>query len=393
MMGPTMETSFETGTPHRVRPGAMSLSGAKGSVGRSFGAQAQFLAIAFAGVACTLSLVARRFLPERFLFDDHHIKLAIESPMAGEEKSQSFRNIAAVYRFLGLGYDPAMDALLTIVIFALTVFAAARWAEIARFGTVGVSVLAICFLCAVVYLAQYSKESIPVLLVLLLMTMPRHVVAELLFVMAAISYGALFRQYWFFVAAFYLVWRLLLTKTRNPAWMLAAVAVLYLLLEVTFQNVLGEGLTSFRELVNDSREGVPVASLIVDPLASNGFSMVPSAVLLLLGLLIPVQLFLSGNAFHILSGAMIAFLWLTAFAGILRAQRGPRAGGELGLHARTKTDANRTLRATRAAALLLAVVLVQAIFEPDFGSYLKHLTPLLPLFLTLVPLRERDVIT
>ena len=35
------------------------------------------------------------------------------------------------------------------------------------------------------------------------------------------------------------------------------------------------------------------------------------------------------------------------------------------------------------------MVSVQAIFEPDFGSYLKHLTPLMPLFLTLVPLRTR----
>jgi quinol-cytochrome oxidoreductase complex cytochrome b subunit len=128
-------------------------------------------------------------------------------------------------------------------------------------------------------------------------------------------------------------------------------------------------------------------------LSNNGFSMVPSAVLLLLGLLVPIQLFLSGNAFHILSGAMIAFLWITALAGILRAKHGPRAGAERDIHAPKKRDSNRSLRATRAAALLLAVVLVQAIFEPDFGSYLKHLTPLLPLFLTLVPLRERDVIT
>lgn len=392
-MGQGMETSFGTGTPRVSRPGLTSLSGSKGSADGGMGAQAQFLAIAFAGVACTLSLVARRFLPERFLLDDYHIKLAIESPLAGEEKSQSVRNIAAVYRFLGLGYDPAVDALLTIAVFTLTVFAAARWAEIARFGVVGVSVLAICFLCAVVYLAQYSKESIPVLLVLLLLTMPRHAGAELVFVGAAITYGALFRQYWFCVAAFYLVWRLLLTKTRNPLWILAAVVVLYSLLEVVFQNVLGEGLTSFRELVNDSREGAAVASLIVDPLAGNGFSMVPSAVLMLLGLLVPVQLFLSGNAFHIVSGAMIAFLWITALTGILRSKRGPREVSELGLHARTKVDSNRSLRATRAASLLLAVVMVQAIFEPDFGSYLKHLTPLLPLFLVLVPLREQDVIT
>ena len=366
-------------------------TGINRSAAGSPGAAAQFLAIAIAGMACTVSLLARRFLPERFLLDDYHIKVAIESPIAGQEESLSFRNIAAVYRFLGLGHDPALDALLTIAIFTVTVFAAARWTEIARFGVVGVGVLAVCFLCAVVYLAQYSKEVIPLLLVLLLLTMPRRVGAELLFVGAAIGYGVLFRPYWFCVAAIYLVWRVLLAKPRNPLWILLVTAFVYSLLEVAFNNVLGESLTGFRNIVNDSREGVPVASLIVDPLANNGVSMVPSALLQLLGLLVPVQLLLSGSPFHMLSGAMIAFLWITAITELFRSKRRFDAAAKSPPAAQTKTEAHRSLRATRAASLLFAVVTVQAIFEPDFGSYLKHLAPLLPLFLTLVPLRRRDV--
>lgn len=358
------------------------------------GAKAQVAAIAFAGVACTLSLVARRFLPDRFLLDDYHIKLAIGSPLAGEEKSQSFRNIAAVYKFLGLGYDPAIDALLTLVIFTVAVFAAARWAEIGQFRATGVIVMGICFLCAVAYLAQYSKESIPVLLVLLLMTMPRHIIAEIVFLIAAIGYATYFRPYWFLVAACYVAWRLVLIRTRNLMWMLVVAVILYTAIELIFQNVLGQGLTAFREIVNDSREGESVASLITDPLSiDDGSSMVPSALLMLLGLLIPVQLFLSGNTFHVLSGVMIAFMWVTAFAQILRSKRSVSAKVDPGSKKEGRMAPSRLLRSSRAVALLLAVVLVQAIFEPDFGSYLKHLTPLLPLFLTLVPLRGRDVIT
>lgn len=390
-MGRGPAATFKSGERTRSRPGVISLSCIQGSAAGSIGALAQFLAVALAGVACTMSLVARQFLPERFLLDDYHIKLAITSPMAGEEESQSFRNMAAVYRFFGLGNDPALDALLTIAVFTLTVFAAARWGEIARFGVVGVGVMAICFLCAVVYLAQYSKEVIPLLLVLLLLTMPRNIGAELLFIGGAIGYGALFRQYWFIVAALYIAWRVLLAKTRHPLWILAAVAVLYSLLEVAFNYILGEGLTSFRGLVNDSRESSAVESLIVDPLVGNGFSMVPSAMLVMLGLLLPVQLLFSGNAFHLASGAMIAFLWVSAFTGILRSKRGPRAASDPDHHTQMDRAANRSLRATRASALLLAVVVVQAIFEPDFGSYLKHLTPFLPLFLVLVPLRRQDV--
>lgn len=388
-----IETSAGEGRQHRALLNHLSPRSGDGSTHGIFGAEAQILAIALTGLACTLSLAARQFLPERFLLDEYHIKLAIESPMAGEEESQSFRNIAVVYRVLGLGYDPALDALLTMIVFALTVFAAARWTEIARFGVTGVSVLAMCFLCAVVYLAQYTKESIPVLLVLLLMTMPRHVGAELCFLAAAITYGSLFRPYWFLVAAAYVLWRLLLTKTRSPLWILITAAALYGVLELAFQNFLGLHLTAFREVVNDSREGAFVASLIVDPLpASDGFSAVLNAVLLLLGLLVPVQLFISGNAFHLLSGAMIAFLWVVAFAGIFGSRNETRTQSKADLHTQASFQRSRSLRRARAASLLLAVVLVQAVFEPDFGSYLKHLTPLLPLFLTLVPLRERNVV-
>jgi hypothetical protein len=349
------------------------------------GAPAQIFAIALAGLACTLALVARRFLPDRFLLDDHHILLNITSPLADEEKSQSFRNTATFYRTLNLGYEPAVDALLTLFIFTVAVFAAARWSEIARFGVVGLIVLGTCFLCAVVYLAQYTKESIPLLLVPLMMTMPRRVVAEVFFVAAAVVYAVLFRPYWFLVAAFYVVWRVLLPKSRHPAVVALTLVLLYWLMELLFTNVLGVGLTDFREEVNDSRAGVEVASLITDPLSGDGTSMVPSAALTLLGLLFPVQLFLSGNLFHVFSGAMIAFLWISAGYGIFRARKGKEAAGPGNTYSLSKTGASRSLRATRAAALLLAVVSVQAIFEPDFGSYLKHLTPLLPLFLTLVP--------
>jgi hypothetical protein len=354
------------------------------------GAHIQFLALALTGTACVLSLVARRLLPERFLLDDHHIRLLITSPMSDWEPSQSFRNIAALYRFLGLGYDPAVDALLTLVVFTVAVFTAARWSEIRKFGFIGGFVLTICFLCAVVYLAQYSKESLPLLLVPLLMTLPKRLASELAIILIAGAYAALFRPYWFCVAAFYTVWRIVLPRTRNPVWLLITIIILYALLEFSFRQFLGSGLTDYRAAVNESRAGQDVASLITDPFSSIAGSMVPSAMCALLGLLVPVQLFVTGNPIHLVSGAMLACLWIVTFRSILTARRPTIHWPQLDSGISTSS---RWLRTTRGAALLLAVVSVQAIFEPDFGSYLKHLTPLLPLFLTQVPLRQTEVRT
>jgi hypothetical protein len=40
-------------------------------------------------------------------------------------------------------------------------------------------------------------------------------------------------------------------------------------------------------------------------------------------------------------------------------------------------------------SVLWAVLTVQAIFEPDYGSYLRHLTPMLPLILAVTLIASR----
>jgi hypothetical protein len=345
----------------------------------------QLFAVAAAGGACAFSLVALLVLPERFLLDHSHIDWVINSPLGSSDASASFRNIGTFYEVLGLGQRPQIAALLTLVSFTLTVFAAARWSEIARFGVLGLGVLSISFLCAAVYLSQYSKECIPLVLTAVLMVLPRSRFVEMAFLALALLYALWFRPYWAIIAAFYLVWRQLLRRPRRALTPVVVLVVLYLVLQVLFLTVLGTGLTESRDLVNDSRAGVDVSSLITDPFPSNIFTMVPNAVVLLAFLIVPVPLMLKFSVFHLLSGAMIAFLWTTALGQVLRRARALQGHQEDAV--RAAYPEGRELRAARASALLIAVVSVQAIFEPDFGSYLKHLTPLMPLFLTLVPLR------
>ncbi|GAB3252833.1 hypothetical protein [Arthrobacter pigmenti] len=349
------------------------------------GAFAQATAIACAGVACTMALFARDLLPSRFLLDDAHIQGTMNSAFA-DSKAESFKNIAAVYSELGLAGQPALAALITLLLFSAAVFAAIRWTDLARFGFIGMAMLIISFALAVVYLGQYSKESVSLAVVLLLMLLPRGILFDVAFASVCVGYGLLLRPYWMIVAALYLLWRVALPRIRHPLWIPVLVLGTYLVLEQLFQWYFGFGIGGHRQLVNEGRSDVEVGSLIQSPfLEAEGLLAAPAAAAMLFGLLLPMQLFVSGSLYHLASGLVITFLWVAAGAGVwhlMQRQQQTAAG------VRSNGGDNRTSRAVRAGALLLAFVTVQAVFEPDFGSYLKHLTALLPLFLALLPLRE-----
>ncbi len=90
--------------------------------------------------------------------------------------------------------------------------------------------------------------------------------------------------------------------------------------------------------------------------------------------------------------AVLCFLWGLVGWSIIRLQRERAAarGRRPLLPTGTAPLSERTPRPERAVALLLALVVVQAIFEPDYGSYVKHMVPVLPLFLALLPLKPRS---
>ncbi len=78
----------------------------------------------------------------------------------------------------------------------------------------------------------------------------------------------------------------------------------------------------------------------------------------------PLPLLLSGDAVQLLAGGFMAVCWaLLAFRSRLIV--GGRGAGLLPL------------------AFLLSFLMVQTAFEPDFGSYIRHITPQLAIFLAL----------
>ena len=365
------------------------------STGHRWGAFCQLYVVALAGLAILVASQIRRFLPDRFLLDGRYIEQTLQMPDGILQPGDPFRGIALVYRYLGLAHAPNAAAMVALLVFTIGVFSALRWEELARLTPFGLGVVSVSYLLALIYLAQYSKEFVSLGIAVLVLLLPRTRWAELLIVLAMLAYAANMRPYWAIVAGLYVAGRLLLPRVRGLLPVAALVFAFYVALQIGFNTVLGESLSYPRVSVNQVRADVndSVGSLIVDVLPDTVLLQSPDAFVMFLSLIAPWPLVLGGSVTYLVMAGVLVVLWGLVAVSIRRLQRerAARSGrrDDTGRYLSAPL-AERSPRPERAVALLLALVVVQAIFEPDYGSYVKHLSPVLPLFLTLLPLRRKE---
>lgn len=307
--------------------------------------------------------VNRSFLPDKYFADSDH--LAGLALTATGPAADSFITTAWLYRSVGGFAFPVATQLITLALFFVVVFRCAGWLEISRFGPTQLVLFAFCGAEAAIYLAQYSKESAVVLLVLALVALPTAVWADVLFLALACGYAYLIRNYWFLIAVLYVALRLLL-RTRKPSRVPALLALAMLGMALGTAVALGVNLNSFREAVAESNS-LYAATAIQDYIRVAGpLGGAANALCTLALLIVPVPLLLAGSPVYLVFAGLMSVLWLNLVAVV---RTGMRAGW-------FRADT----RLSRAVSVLIATVAVQAVFEPDYGSYIKHLTPLLPLF-------------
>jgi hypothetical protein len=197
-------------------------------------------------------------------------------------------------------------------------------------------------------------------------------------------YAAVFRTYWFLIAALTAGLIVLAHRRRDSARrylvrLFGLAQVFLIIFCVAAPLVIGRSANTFRSDLNANREGAIDAVTIISPFV-GGDSPVNSyinAVLTQISLVIPWPLLMKGSQYAIYAVGIFA-LWMTLLIttvrGWKRLSQMDRHGVHIGL------------------SVLWAVLTVQAIFEPDYGSYLRHLTPMLPLILavTLIASRSGD---
>jgi hypothetical protein len=323
----------------------------------------QFLAAIWLVGCFAFAALNETVLPDRYFADSHHIA-ALALTATGPDKD-SFITTAWVYRILG-GFDSATaTSLVTLGLFFIVLFRCGPWMHIAEFGPMQTVLYCFAGLEAAIYLAQYSKESLIVVIVAVLVFTPATRSGDLLLLAVVAGYAWLIRTYWFIIAVLYVAFRILLRKPKP--WRIAWFVVIALVgCAVGFTTLTGQDLDSLRRTVAQTNS-LYANTAIHDYVPLGGpAGGAANAVVTLLTLVVPVPLLLAGSPVYVVFAVLMTLLW-TRLLGCVAV--GTREGWfaadpQLG----------------RAVSLLMAMLTVEAIFEPDYGSYIKHLTALLPLF-------------
>ena len=310
-----------------------------------------------------IALRSHAILPAKLFLDESIIRRFIAGTIRIDGPS-SYGTTGWLYRVTGLGAIPDLFPLLAYAVFAAGVIVAVTWRGIPGMSFPELAMVAGSLLLGAVYLSQYSKEFFVLPLVIVLMLARRSWVIEATWIALVLLYAGFVRQYWFLVLVLYLAFRILIPRVRT-AWLLIPVILVgFAAMAVVFDMVLGAELTFFRSDINNALD-IDRSTRIDDLIPGDALPVQwLNAVVMLLAIAFPVTLVLSGEPLQMVTGLFIAMCW------VLVAIRSPRVVGKAG-------------PGVIPLAFLLAFLMVQSVFEPDFGSYLRHITPQLPLFLTL----------
>lgn len=336
------------------------------------------LSVVLGAIAVAVGLVVRPALTGRFGGfggDAGTIRSIMSSPFdAADLGYGSYSVIADFYLRIGLSDSPTAAGVLGAVVGA-TVLAVIliRVGGVHR-GRLSLALAFITPLAIGVYQAAYTKEIIISLAMLVVVLMPVNWLGELLVIGTLVVLGAEYRTYWLIVAGLYVVLRFLLSRrdgrtVGRVVWMIVLLSVVTGLAMWVTQGVPAD---SFRGDVNDTaarqaNTGSLITRFIEAPEPVGG---VLNSTLTTLFFIVPLPMLLKLSPYYLFIGVLFAVIWASAVRSATVAGRGTPMLG-------------------RFTALPLAFLVVQGLFEPDWGSALRHATPVIPFIVGAVALSER----
>jgi hypothetical protein len=243
-----------------------------------------------------------------------------------------------------------------------------------------------------VFLGWYSKDVLVLPITAMAVTADRR--SRVVGVLGAmLIYAAVFRSYWVAIALVFLVFVLILRRTRHrPAVVLTSILLLGILTAGWgFEYLTGADVGTLRTSLNADRLGSVDAQTQIPTFVRGGSPSAESLNLLITAsfLFFPVPLLSLGGIYYFGIFILLAGLWLLFFRAALSMIR-----------TATETDQEDSTGRLWPAAIVaypLAFAAVQVLFEPDYGSALRHLVPLLPCMLMVIALagparRTRDTL-
>lgn len=332
----------------------------------------QHVVTAIMAATCLLTVIlgytSNYWLPSKYSLDQFTISV-FQIFAETWVKGNSYNNTALIFNALGVTRDSDWFKGLVTTTFILFATAAMRSVRPAYLTPPALLIfLGSCFASAV-YLSPLSKESTVLVLILLFYICCQHRISNMTWMAVALVYAYYFRGYWYMVVAMY-AWMLFMGYyARKPQHLFMVVILGLLAISLVHPLVIGGSIMKHRDGVNAGRDIGYVKTLITPFFTTrNVITDWLNCSLIWLQTIFPVRLLVSTSPQHVVSGVMMLSTFGLIFAGIGRFWQ-----------ATTQDPA-----IFRCLCLFMAFTAVQSTFEPDYGSMLKHMTPLLPLALVFI---------
>lgn len=314
--------------------------------------------------------------------DAESIRSIMSSPFTAEDLGLgSFSVIASFYQSLGLTDSTVGAGLLGATIGTATLGAIAFRVKGINTSRGAILLAVLAALATSVFQGTYTKEVLISLGMIAIILLPVNFFGEILVIGTLCVLGAQYRSYWLIVAGLYVIIRITFSvRRRSPmsrtVWLFIALSLLTGLAMWATQGVPAD---NFRFVVNDSaarqfNTGSLISRYFNAPEPLGG---ILNSTLTSLFFIIPLPMLLKLSPYYLAIGIIFLFVWINvvwAASSVSRTTDIP------------PKDARLLARYT---ALPLAFLIVQGLFEPDWGSALRHVTPLMPLVVGAAALTAR----
>ncbi len=323
------------------------------------------------------SIFKEYLLPRYYFFDANTINLFMKrgSPLT---HGDSYASTAAFYNFLHVSKDSIVFPVIASLIIIAVFFWVLKKAKATNMTVLDFAMYLYCILLAIVYMTLLSKDFIVFLFVIPFISLAqRGVKGLLLWSVLALLYAYYFRGYWIIVLC--LFWGLyIFFPVLKKNWVLFLFIFISLfVLSIAFKVGMGIDLDNYRNMVNDVRldsGDTNARSMIVSYIPGGGLIIGwLNAYVVWLFMMIPIPLVLALSPLYLIISFFITMLfykfWGAAKVELIKNQ-------------------NPVLKAV--ICLIISFTAVQSIFEPDYGSYVRHLSPFYPLFFYVLFITRKD---
>ncbi|MDH6594781.1 hypothetical protein M2165_004670 [Variovorax sp. TBS-050B] len=227
-----------------------------------------------------------------------------------------------------------------------------------------------------IFLSVLSKDMLSATVVLICVMAARSSYFGWIWLATATLYGWMVRKYWLLVSAVWVgLW--MVRKRLTVFRLVMLILLIYIAMALVFQVALGVSLDFARAQVNENREiGAEGSRTIIEAViaSENPIAQALNALITYFRLAFPLELLRFGSVGQLAFIAIMPFTYIWMIRVIVKG---------------VKSKDPKMIQAGKIALAPLSFLIIEGIFEPDFGSFARHFAMVSPLVFSAMALVQQ----